>query len=335
MSRLKTILILFLIEAGVLCLGVMGVLYFVLRPVAATGETRAVVVEPGMTLAQVAGRLEETGLIRDAIWFRALARFHKTDQKIHIGRYYFKTGTSMSAILTKLVSGEGATQTVTIPEGLTIPEVASILHARAQVDSASFVRLANRPDFVRTLGLSASSLEGYLFPNTYRLYEGMSPEFILKEMTGLFQKVFTEKYRTQAEQLGYSMHQIVTLASIVEQEAQKEEERGIISGVFHNRLRIGIRLEADPTVQYAIGDPNLRLLKKHLTIPSPYNTYLHAGLPPGPICSPGAASIRAALYPQSVPYLFFVARGDGTHIFSKSNEEHNEARTLVKQDQQI
>lgn len=333
MSRVKPILALLVIEIGVLCAGVVAVLYFALRPVDATNEIKAIIVEPGMPLAQVAATLERNGLIRDATWFRAYARFRSVDQNIRVGRYEFKTGQDLDYILSHLASGDGGTQTVTIPEGLTIPEVASILKAHAQIDSARFVQLANSPESVRKMGVDAPSLEGYLFPNTYQLYVGMSPDFILKEMTSLFQRVFTKAYRQRAEKLGYSLNEIVTLASIVEQEAQVSEERKVISGVFHNRLRTGIRLDADPTVQYALGQPNTKLLKRHLGTPSPYNTYIHTGLPPGPICSPGLASIRAALYPETVPYLFFVARGDGSHIFSKSNQEHNEARILVKQNQ--
>lgn len=333
MSRLKAIMGLLVIEGCVLCAGVVAVLYFALRPVDATNEIKAIIVEPGMPLSQVAANLEQSGLIRDATWFRAYARFKSVDQTIRVGRYEFETGMALSTILSQLASGDGGTQTVTIPEGLTIPEVANILKAHAQIDSARFVQLANTRESVRKLGIDAPSLEGYLFPNTYQLYVGMSPEFILKEMTSVFQRELKPEYRQRATTLGYSLNEILTLASIIEQEAQVSQERRVISGVFHNRLRTGIRLDADPTVQYAMGRPNVKLLKRHLSTPSPYNTYIHTGLPPGPICSPGIASIRAALYPETVPYLFFVARGDGSHIFSKSNEEHNEARMLVKQNQ--
>ena len=333
MSRLKAILSLLAIEACVLCAGVVAVLYFALRPVDATNEIKAIIVEPGMPFAQVAAKLERNGLIRDATWFRAYARFKSVDQVIRVGRYEFKTGMALDTILSQLASGAGGTQTVTIPEGLTIPEVASILKANAEIDSIKFVQLANNTEWVKRMGIDAPSLEGYLFPNTYQLYVGMSPEFILKEMTTLFQRELKPEYRERAAKLGYSLNEILTLASIIEQEAQVSQERKVISGVFHNRLRTGIRLDADPTVQYAMGRPNVKLLKRHLATPSPYNTYIHTGLPPGPICSPGIASIRAALYPETVPYLFFVARGDGSHIFSRSNQEHNEARLLVKQNQ--
>ena len=162
------------------------------------------------------------------------------------------------------------------------------------------------------------------------MYPDMTVDDILKQMTSRYLQTITAEYRNRAEELGYSIHEIVTLASIIEQEAMVDDERDVISGVFHNRLRRGIRLEADPTVQYGIGRPNMRLYRKHLSDPSPYNTYVIDGLPPGPICSPGKASIHAALYPREVPYLFFVARGDGTHIFSNTNREHNRARALVK-----
>ena len=162
------------------------------------------------------------------------------------------------------------------------------------------------------------------------MYPDMTVDDILRQLTSRYLLTMTAEYRERAEALGFSVHEIVTLASIIEQEAMVDDERDVISGVFHNRLRKGMRLEADPTVQYGLGRPDMRLYEKHLSQPSPYNTYLHAGLPPGPICSPGEASIHAALYPKDVAYLFFVARGDGRHIFSVTNREHNQARARVR-----
>ena len=287
-------------------------------------------VEPGMTLSDVAGQLEDRGVVRHAILFELLARYKGVEHGINAGRYEIETYMDASQILSMLTEGRIAVNRVNVPEGLTIPETARALRARIGIDSTAFVHRSADSTVALSLGIEAPTLEGYLYPATYNMYPDMTVDDILKQMTSRYLQTITEEYRKRAEELGYSIHEIVTLASIIEQEAVVDEERDVISGVFHNRLRRSMRLEADPTVQYGIGRPNMRLYQKHLSHPSPYNTYVHAGLPPGPICSPGEASIHAALYPRDVPYLFFVARGDGRHIFSVTNREHNRARALVK-----
>ncbi len=290
-------------------------------------------IEPGMTLADVAVQLEAEGVIRNAGLFKILARLQGADRGINAGRYQIEAGMDATDILDMLVSGRISAERVTIPEGLTIPETARILQAGIGIDSTTFVRLAGDSAVARTLGIESNTLEGYLFPATYHFYPEMSAEEVLKAMTDRFRSTISEEYRFRAEELGYSINEIMTLASIVEQEARVAEERDTISGVFHNRLERGMLLEADPTVQFGIGRPNMRLYEKHLSHPSPYNTYVHRGLPPGPICSPGDASIHAALYPREVPYIFFVARGDGSHFFSITNQEHNRARVWVNRQQ--
>ena len=287
-------------------------------------------VEPGMTLADVAGQLEEQGVVRHAILFELLARYRGVEQGINAGRYEIEAYMDAGQVLRMLTEGRIVVNRVNVPEGLTIPETVRALRARIGIDSTAFVQRSADPEVVRSLGIEAATLEGYLYPATYNMYPDMTVDDILKQMTSRYLQTMTAEYRERAAALGYSEHEIVTLASIIEQEAMVDDERDVISGVFHNRLRRGMRLEADPTVQYGIGRPNMRLYQKHLSHPSPYNTYLHAGLPPGPICSPGAASIHAALYPEDVPYLFFVARGDGRHIFSVTNREHNQARERVR-----
>ena len=291
------------------------------------------IIEPGTTLSEVAAQLEEEGFIRHAGLFRIRARLEGADRGINAGRYEIEPGMDAAEILDMLVSGRTTTDRVTIPEGLTIQETARIIQAGIGVDSTGFVHLAGDSAVAHALGVEANTLEGYLFPATYDFYPEMSAEEVLKAMTDRYRSTITDAYRTRAADLGYTIHEIMTLASIVEQEARVAVERDTISGVFHNRLERGMLLEADPTVQFGIGRPNMRLYEKHLSHPSPYNTYVHAGLPPGPICSPGAASIHAALYPREVPYLFFVARGDGSHIFSRTNREHNRARAWVKRQQ--
>lgn len=287
-------------------------------------------VEPGMTLSEVAGDLEERGVVRHAILFELLARYREVGHSINAGRYEIESYMDAGQILSMLTEGRIAVNRVNVPEGLTIPETARVLRARIGIDSTAFVQRAADPEKVRSLGIEAPTLEGYLYPATYNMYPDMTVDDILRQLTSRYLLTITPEYRERAASLGYTEHEIVTLASIIEQEAMVDDERDVISGVFHNRLRRGMRLEADPTVQYGIGRPNMRLYQKHLAHPSPYNTYLHAGLPPGPICSPGEASIHAALYPKEVDYLFFVGRGDGRHIFSVTNSEHNRARAQVR-----
>lgn len=330
MTRIKAIGLVFLIEGAILCAGVGIGVYILQRPAPATGEIKEIVVEPGMTVSQVADTLRREGLLRNVYWFRLLAQYRRVDTMLHVGRYRFETGMPAGEILEALATGEGGTQKVTIPEGLTILEIARILREQVDIDSTRFVAMASDPAVAREMGIDAPTLEGYLFPETYSLYRHMRPGQVIREMTAMFRRVFNDEFKARAGQMGFSVHEIVTLASIVEEEAQLAEERPIIAGVFYNRLKRGYLLQADPTVKYGLGQPNMQLYEKHLSDPSPYNTYVHSGLPPGPICSPGAAAIHAALHPQDVPYLYFVARGDGSHIFSRSNEEHNNAKLRVK-----
>lgn len=296
-------------------------------------DTFLYTIEPGMTLSEIANQLERQNVIRNAGFFKMIARLKGADRGINAGRYEIEPGKDATEILDILVSGKITVDRVTIPEGLTIMETASILNASINIDSTTFVQIASDTTILKSLGFESKTLEGYLFPATYNFYLEMSAPKAVEAMTERYRSIITEDYQTRARELGYSIHEIITLASIVEQEAQVSEERGLIAGVFHNRLNRGMLLEADPTVQFGIGKPNMRLYQKHLSHPSPYNTYVHSGLPPGPICSPGAASIHAALYPKDVPYYFFVARGDGSHIFSITNREHNRARALVKRQQ--
>lgn len=330
MTRLKILVLIIVSGMAFLCAGVGISLYILQSPVRATGEIKTVTIAPGMTVAQIAVRLEQNGLIRSAQWFKLFARYRGVESQLRIGRYRLATGLAVETILNRLVSGTGREEQITIPEGLSLREVASLLKAKADVDSTRFMALAKDSTVAASLGINAPTLEGYLFPNTYNIYWQMAPELVIREMTTLFRQVFNERYEQQAYKLGFTRHEAVTLASIIEREARLNQERAVISGVFHNRLRIGQQLESCATVEYVLGTPKERLFENDLKIPSPYNTYLHAGLPPGPICSSGVASLEAALFPKDVPYLYFVAKGDGSHIFSRSNEEHINAKLRVQ-----
>ncbi len=284
----------------------------------------------GMDVRGIAHTLGEKGLIGSEGFFIFFTKLLGWEKELKAGRYSIRPGNSLWGILHLLRKGESITERVTIPEGLTSKEIAGLLRRRLEVDSTAFMALVTDKSFCQRLGVNASSLEGYLFPNTYNLCWGMKEEEIAKLMVeGLF-KVITPDLKNRAEELGLSLHQVLTLASLIEKETGVPEERPLISAVFHRRLKIGMPLQCDPTVIYVLSPLNRPLTRRDLQVKSPYNTYLHPGLPPGPICNPGSASIRAALWPAKTNYLYFVAQGDGTHIFSRTNREHINARRRVR-----
>jgi UPF0755 protein len=304
------------------------------------GNSVSVIIEEGDSMAKIVERLKQADLIENAKWFLILSELLGKDRHIQAGRYDFNKGMTLYSIFDKLIEGKVTPMEVLIPEGLTIREIAQILKKEIGVDSAKFVKIATDSQVAETLNIPASSLEGYLFPNTYRLNWGMEPAKLAQMMVSEFKKTFDSTLSERAKEINFSMHDVVTLASMIEAEAKDGKERGIISGVYHNRLKLGMLLQCDPTVIYAL-DLNRPegftsasiLLLKDLEINSPYNTYKYPGLPPGPICNPGKASILAALYPDSVDYLYFVAKGDGTHIFSTALDEHNRAKNKIKRAQ--
>jgi UPF0755 protein len=223
---------------------------------------------------------------------------------------------------------------LTMPEGFTARELAPRVAEATGVEFDSVVRLTRDSAFAAKLGVPGPTLEGYLFPDTYRFAEGLEPADILGEMVARYHAYWTVERRARLDSLPLNERELVTLASIVEEEARVAEERPVIAGVYTNRLEIGMLLQADPTVQYALGEPKERLLFADIerVADDPYNTYTHAGLPPGPIASPGEASLDAALYPADVPFLFFVARPDGSHEFTRTNREHVNAINRIRRE---
>lgn len=281
---------------------------------------RLVEIESGMSAGEVAELLYDTGLIRDPKYFLGVARLLNFDTRIQAGVYALNTEQTALRILQNITEGQVLVHRVTIPEGYTIRQIADMLATRGLVDADRFIRLATRDHEIEINGVSPDTLEGYLFPDTYEFRMGMSEDRILS--------MLVDRFREQALPLvletgsPLALHETIILASIVELEARWAEERPIIAGVYLNRLRIGMRLQADPTVIYALPERPTRVLYSHLSIESPYNTYMHTGLPPGPIGNPGLDSIRAVLNPAETDYLYFVAKEDGTHHFSKTYAEH-------------
>ena len=287
-------------------------------------EGARVVVREGDPLPAIAARLARGGVVRSALVFRLWARFTGRDRAIRPGDYRFAARSGVGGILRHLAAG-GDQSEVTIPEGLTVREVANLLATRGFGPAESFARLAEDPEFLAAAAVPGWRLEGYLFPDTYRFSPVTSPAEILAVMVRRFHERFDATRHREAAARGMSVDQIVTLASIVEKETALPAERPLVAAVFHNRLRLRMALQSDPTVIYAIPDFGGDLTRTDLARPSPYNTYTTVGLPPGPIANPGAAAIDAALAPAAVPYLYFVSRNDGSHAFSTTLGEHNRA----------
>ena len=292
-------------------------------------------VQPGETAATIATRLQRQGLIRDAELFRLLLRYRKVDEKLEAGDYQLRPDMTMDEIIARLQHGRFEAALVIIPEGWRAGEIAALLEERGIVNGQEFMELVQGGsydyDFLRDRP-QGSSLEGYLFPDTYRVPPRFNAADFIDLMLKTFDARFTSQMRQAAAAKGWTIHEVVTLASIVEREAIVASERPIIASVFINRWEAGMKLDADPTVQYALGYQEegkwwkTPLLLEDLQVDSPYNTYLNAGLPPGPICNPGLASIQAVLEPAETDYLYFVAVGDGSHAFAKTLEEHNKNR---------
>lgn len=283
-------------------------------------------IERGMSLKQTIERLAEKGVLESTGTFEFLARASGMHSQIKAGVYEFRGETSILHVLQALTRGSVQQKKVTIREGLTARQIASILNRDVGVDSAAFIEATKNPRILRDLDVQASSLEGFLFPETYKLFWGISAASVVRAMVDEFKSHLSDSLRDRMDTLGMSLIETITLASIIEGEASRDSERATISAVYHNRLERGMRLQADPTIQYIIPDGPRRLLYSDLDIDSPYNTYRNAGLPPGPINNPGKASIVAALYPADASYLYFVANGDGSHSFSRTLREHNQAK---------
>ena len=289
------------------------------------GGNARVTVPIGATMRLAADSLESAGVIGSAKAFSFYARLRNRDRRIKAGTYILDRGASWDDIIKALEEGRGIVFTVTIPEGWDLKTMVPVISRVMKVPEAELDSAARDTALIRRLGIPTASLEGYLFPETYLLPEGSAPLPIVRRLVSEFERRWKPEWNAQLEKLGMTRHQVITLASIIEKEARVATERPIISAVYHNRLKRGMLLQADPTVLYALGRHENRVLYRHLEVNSPYNTYRNVGLPPGPIASPGSASIEAALFPADVPYLYFVAHPDGHHEFRTTLREHNEA----------
>ena len=316
---------------ALICVGAVGLVLVVLALNRPTGsEAREVVIQKGMTVLQIGRLLRQEGVIRSPQLLILFSLFNGTSRRLKAGFHRFREGMSTWEVLKELSVSRNKYHAVTLPEGMTLEQTLRRLAAELDLDERKMGRLASDPGYCRRLGVTADHLEGYLFPETYRFSLTMDEEQVIRMLVRHFFRIFDGKMSARARQMDMSAHNVVTLASIIEGEALLDEERATISAVYHNRLKRGMYLQADPTIQFAIDGGPRRLINQDYKIDSPYNTYRHRGLPPGPVMNPGAASLKAALYPADVDYVFFVARGDGSHVFSRTSREHNDAKRKTR-----
>jgi UPF0755 protein len=283
-------------------------------------------VAPGAGIAAIGDQLVASGVVADGWTFRLAARLEGADRRLQAGEYRFAEPASPRAIVARLEAGDIYRRPVTFPEGLTAAQLSEVFEANGLGAAAEFLEAAANTALVAEWDPEAASLEGYLFPDTYHLPRRASAESVVRAMVAGFAQAFDDSLAAAARARGLSVREVVTLASLIEKETAAADERAIVSAVYHNRLRIGMPLQCDPTVIYALmlagrWDGNIR--RADLQIDSPYNTYRYPGLPPGPIAAPGRAALVAAVEPADVTYLYFVSRNDGTHVFANTLAEHN------------
>jgi UPF0755 protein len=284
-------------------------------------------IAPGTSTPSMARALADAGVVPNAEVFRAAVWMRGAGRRLQAGEYRFDRAMTPVEVVDRIARGDVFLRQVTFREGLTIRQMADIFEEQGLGPKAAFITAASKGDPVHDVDAGASDLEGYLFPDTYALPRRTTAEQLAARMTARFDKALTPEIRAQAAARGLTVRQLVTLASIVEKETAKPEERPLVAAVYANRLKIGMGLQCDPTVIYALeraGRYTGNLTRADLQFDSPYNTYRYAGLPPGPIAAPGQASLQAAAQPADVPYLYFVSRNDGSHAFAATLDEHNQ-----------
>jgi peptidoglycan lytic transglycosylase G len=312
--------------AGALAAGAWG--YFLIeRPYKGYADAETFVdIVPGSNPQSMGRVLADAGVVADVTAFRIAVWFEGAGRRLQAGEYRFDAPMTPRAVVDKIARGDVFLRPVTFREGLTIREMAAIFEEKGFGPQAEFVAAASKPRAIRELDPKATDLEGYLFPDTYTLPRRTTAADLVERMVSRFEKALTPETRQRAASRGLGVRELVTLASLVEKETAKAEERPLVAAVYANRLKVGMGMQCDPTVIYALeraGRYTGNLTRADLQFDSPYNTYRYAGLPPGPIAAPGQASLEAAANPADVPYLYFVSRNDGTHAFAATLDEHN------------
>lgn len=290
-----------------------------------TGE-QFVIVEPGTSVAAIGRALAAAGVVRDERSFRIAARLSGDAARLQAGEYRFHEPATAYEVVARIARGDVYVRPITFPEGRTLAEMAEIFEQRGFGTAEAFRAAAQNAALVADFDPDARDLEGYLFPSTYNLPRSADATTLVALMVQSFKTTFGEDLRAAAKAAGMTVREAVTMASLVEEEAQIADERPVISAVYHNRLGIGMGLQCDATVIYALqrlGQWDGNITRADLAIDSPYNTYRYRGLPPGPIANPGRASLEAAVRPADVPYIYYVSRNDGSHVFATTLDEHN------------
>ena len=283
-------------------------------------------ISKGSTLIDVSNQLFDQRIIKNKKSFILAVKILGYEKDLPAGKFLIEEATTNYCIIKKIVNSVALSKKMTILEGWSVNDIALELESKFNIKKDNFLKAVKSPRLLRNWKIDGNSFEGYLFPDTYLLPEDASPEDVINKMVSEYNNNISTVMRKRMAEINLSENEVLTLASIIEGEAIFDSERPRISGVYHNRLKKRMRLQADTTIQYIIEDSPRRLLNKDLKIKSPYNTYLNYGLPPGPINNPGIESIKAALYPEDVDFLFFVARGDGYHTFTRTEKEHNKAK---------
>jgi peptidoglycan lytic transglycosylase G len=294
------------------------------------GAATRVIIPRGATFGQAADSLARTGLVGSPRMFRLYGRLTGGDRNIKPGTYLLKHGTPWKDIISALNGGHGLVNTITIPEGYSLSQITPLLARTLKVPAESVQAAVRDTALLARLNIPNPTVEGYVFPDTYAFPLGTTARQAVREMVYAFERRWKPDWDSSLVELKINRNDLVTMASIVEREARLPEERPVIAAVYYNRLRRGMLLQADPTIQYALGHHVGRVLYKDLAVASPYNTYIHKGLPPGPVASPGAASLAAAANPANVPYLYFVASKDGHHEFRMTLDEHTTAIRQIR-----
>ncbi len=321
-----------LVAALIICISLASLMMFGMRPANTRADAlnKVVHIPSGASAKRIAEILANEELIASRFMFRLAVKLTGAEQKLQAGHYLFNANMDPLEIVDHLRSGDVTTERVVIPEGFEIRQIAAELERKGLADAQRFMELAADASLVfgenPPIDLPISSLEGYLYPDTYHFSLGQTEEDLIGQMVDRFVQVINSKIKDYLEQCELTLHEIVTLASIVEREIMVDWERPIVASVYLNRLAIDMPLQADPTVRYVTAEDRPRVLYRDLEIDSPYNTYRNYGLPPGPIASPGLRSILGVLEPAETDYLFFVSKRDGTHQFSETYEQHLQAR---------
>lgn len=312
----------FLMAAG---FSLYGMARFASQPISTVQKHQTVHIRTGQDLGTTAVMLFDKGLITSVFKFKVLARYHGIERQLKAGEYVLSPHMSPNEIILSLVEGKVRLYRLTVPEGYAIYQIGELVEKNLGGNREAFIKAATDASFARQMKIDGTTFEGYLFPDTYYFPKETSSRAVIKTMVNHFWTVFTPEWEKRAVSIGLTVHEVVTLASMIEKETGDGAERPIISSVFHNRLKKRMRLASDPTVIYGIPDFDGNLTRKHLRTVTPYNTYATAGLPLGPIANPGKLSLEAALFPATTRFLYFVSKKDSTHKFSTNFEDHNQA----------